>query len=71
MGSQRKMPVIGKALGMLLRKLAHDGLERSVGGGKCDAGPELDPRCVGQEGNVETRHETAQAGKHRRRRGCH
>ena len=43
-GLQREMPVIGKALGMLFRKLAHDGLERSVGGGKCDVRPELDPR---------------------------
>ena len=37
-GLQREMPVIGKALGMLFRKLAHDGLERGVGGGKCNAG---------------------------------
>ena len=43
-GLQREMPVIGKAIGMLFRKLAHDGLQRSVGGGQCDAGPELDPR---------------------------
>ena len=43
-GLERKMPVIGKTLRMLLRKLAHDGLKRCVGGGKCDAGPELDPR---------------------------
>src|SRR5271170_5375449 len=39
---QGEMPVIGKAIRMLLRKLAHDGLKRSVGGGKCDVGPELD-----------------------------
>src|SRR5271168_3606502 len=52
------MPFVGKTLGMLLRKLAHDRLERSVGGGQCNAGPELDPRCVGPEGNVETRDET-------------
>ena len=43
-GLQREMPVIGKAVGMQFRKLAHDGFERSVGGGKRNAGPELDPR---------------------------
>src|SRR5690349_11572895 len=54
------MPVIGKALGMLFRKLAHDWLDGSVGGGKCDVRPELDPRYVGQVGNVgESLHETA------------
>jgi hypothetical protein len=58
-GLQREMPVIGKAVGMLLRKLAHDGLQRSVGGVKCDAGPELDPRYGGHEGKVESRHESA------------
>ena len=31
-GLQREMPVIGKTFGMLLRKLAHDGLKRGVGG---------------------------------------
>ena len=31
-GLQREMPVIGKALGMLFRKLAHDWLDGSVGG---------------------------------------
>lgn len=56
---QREMPVIGKALGMLFRKLARDGLERSIGGSKCDLGPELDPRYVGQGANVgKTPHQT-------------
>src|SRR5215472_12306779 len=54
------MPVIGKALGMLFRKLAHDGLDGSVGGGKCDVRPDFDPRYVSQVGNLgETLHETA------------
>ena len=57
-GLEREMPVIGKSLRMLFRKLAHDGLERSVGGGKCDVRPELDPRYVCQVGKVESRHET-------------
>ena len=59
-GLQREMPVIGKALGMLFRKLAHDGLERSVGGGKCDVRPELDPREIGELRNVgKTSHQSA------------
>src|SRR5690348_9947205 len=54
-GLQREMPVIGKALRMLLCKLAYDGLKRSVCGGKCDMGSELDPWYIGQEGNVDSR----------------
>jgi hypothetical protein len=45
-GLQRKMPVVGKALGLLFRNLSHNGLERTVGGGRRDVGPELDPRYV-------------------------
>jgi len=55
-GLQRNMQVIGKALGMLFHNLAHDGLDRSVGGGKRDVGSELDPRHVGHGGNVDNRH---------------
>src|SRR5580704_3256678 len=42
------MPVIGKAVGMQFRKLAHDGLQRSVGGAKCYPGSQLDPREIGE-----------------------
>ena len=54
------MPVIGKAVGMQFGKLAHDGLERGVGGDKGDLRPELDPRYIGDLGKVgNTSHETA------------
>jgi hypothetical protein len=46
-------------LGMLFRNLAHDGLERSVGGGKRDVGPKRYPRYVLEVGNVDIPHETA------------
>ena len=46
-GLQRETPVIGEAVGMQFRKLAHGGLQHSVSGGDCYAGPKLDPREVG------------------------
>ncbi len=45
-GLQREMPVLGERPGMLFRKLARNGRNRSVGGSRCDVGPELDPRYV-------------------------
>src|SRR6185437_1984371 len=59
-GLERQMPVAGKALGMLFRKLAHYGLNCGVGGGKRDVGPEFDPRYVEPIRNVgKMLHETA------------
>lgn len=45
-GLQREMPVLVEALGMLFRKVPRQGLKRGVGGGRCNVGPELDPRYV-------------------------